>query len=98
VSVTITTSRQAMEQLVADARREVAEDIHETTDRAVGKIRADWPVDTGASRDAWRAEDRGEAAAVVNGEAYVQHVNGGRAVAQALATWEAEVAAMGRRE
>jgi hypothetical protein len=92
--IAIRVHRAEMERLVDTTTRQVVEEVHDTTRRSVERIRAEWPVDTGESRDSWRAEERGQAGAVTNDEPYVQHVHDGRAIAQALDTWRGEVATM----
>jgi hypothetical protein len=92
--ITITPNRAELQRLVEETHRRVTEAVHDTTRRAAGQIRAEWPVDSGESRDSWRAVERGERGAVTNDERYVQYVHGGRAIAHAVETWRGEVAAM----
>ncbi len=82
----------AMARVTDEVSRVTREEIVSGADRALANIRADWPVDTGTSRDAFVASGEPYGASIRCPVGYAGYINQGRAEARAIQTAEAEVA------
>lgn len=70
---------EALARLGQDAQAAVDKALERTADVAVEDVRRDWPSKTGASAAAWRADG----ASVVNPRPEAEHIQAGRAAAEA---------------
>jgi len=69
--------------------------VQAAVDDAVEEIKADWPSATGRSREGWMGHARGLSASVENTVSYSEYVHGGDAAAEAVATFENRMEALG---
>jgi len=75
---------------------DVIEDaVEQAVEDAVEEIKAEWPSATGRSREGWTGYARGLSASVENTVSYSEYVHGGDAAAEATATFENRMEALG---
>lgn len=88
MSITIDQAEADLRAVQREAEPALRDALSDAASRAADTIRADWPVDTGASATAWS----GDGPAVVNSEDYASEVHGGLADSLVPAAIDAEQA------